>query len=67
MPGMETSCHNQLAFHFVKISEAMDSLDFNARLQSNFVSYLNDAPFTTLHSDYMNHPPVLGYANAASK
>ena len=25
----------------------MDSLDFNVRLQSNFVSYLNDAPFLT--------------------
>lgn len=29
----------------------MDSLDFNVRLQSNFVSYLSDAPFfTTLHN-----------------
>lgn len=28
----------------------MDSLDFNVHLQSDFVSYLNDAPFLQLYT-----------------
>lgn len=36
-------------FTFVKILAAMGSLGFNAHLQSNAVSYLNDAPFLQLY------------------
>lgn len=36
-------------FTFVKILAAMGSLGFNTHLQSNSVSYLNDAPFLQLY------------------